>query len=73
MNDKEYYDWFVANAELFAQVGVMHPNSEWGKLIKICIYACEERIRVLEQRIDELEKASINPANKRKRSVKNEG
>lgn len=39
MTDKEFYDWFVPRAEQFAEMGIMHPRSEWGKIVKICLMA----------------------------------
>lgn len=56
MTDKEFYDWFVQRAEKFADVGVMHPSSEWGKLVRISLIAYEDRFAEIEVRMQELEK-----------------
>lgn len=68
MTDKEYYDWFVERAEKFAEIGIMHPNSDWGKLARIALLVSEERFKQLEEKISILE--SQLPKKRRK---KNEG
>lgn len=65
MTDKEFYDWFVERAQKFADVGVMHPSSDWGKLIRISLMAYEEKFKEMEDRIKVLEEAT-----KRKRKTK---
>jgi hypothetical protein len=62
MTDKEFYDWFVERAEMFAQLGIMHPKSEWGKTVKIALMVSESRMKELEARIDELEATIKQPA-----------
>jgi hypothetical protein len=64
MTDEQYNQWFVDNLQMFSSIGIMHPKSEWGKLVKICILASEERIRVLEQRISALESIPEKPKRK---------
>lgn len=67
MTDKEFYDWFVERAQTFADLGIMHPNSEWGKTVKIALLVSEQRIRELELRLDALEN---KPKRTRKPKVK---
>lgn len=51
MTDKEFYDWFVPRAEQFAEMGIMHPRSEWGKIVKICLMANEVLIAEIKKEI----------------------
>lgn len=55
MDDAEFYDWFVERVHTFADMGIMHPNSEQGKIVRICAVTMEERFNQLTRRIDELE------------------
>jgi hypothetical protein len=42
MTDEEFFEWFKDRVELFAPLGIMHPKSEWGKIVKICLVVCKE-------------------------------
>lgn len=55
MKDDEFFDWFKERVHTFASMGIMHPNSEQGKIVRICAVTMEERFNQLTRRIDELE------------------
>lgn len=61
MTDQEFFDWFVGNLELMMKLGIMHPNSEWGKIVKLSLIAniphfekMEARIKMLEDEVERL-------------------
>lgn len=78
MDDQQFHEWFSERAEAFAEIGVMHPKSEWGKIVRICLevsmqdqVALKKKIESLEKKILKLEKVIKNepdPAPKRKKS-----
>ena len=55
MKDDEFFDWFVERVHTFADLGIMHPNSEQGKIVKICAVTIEEKFKELNERIEQLE------------------
>ena len=55
MKDDEFFDWFVERVHTFADLGIMHPNSEQGKIVKICAVTIEEKFKELNERIAQLE------------------
>lgn len=42
MSEEEFFEWFKDRVDLFAPLGIMHPKSEWGKIVKICLVVCQE-------------------------------
>ena len=75
MRDDEFFDWFVERVHTFADLGIMHPNSEQGKIVKICAVTIEEKFKELNERIAQLEseieelKSERKPARKSSWSI----
>lgn len=55
MTRAEFDAWFLANIDLMAGLGVMHPNSALGRSLHLAIAAVAPRIAALEARVLALE------------------
>lgn len=66
MTDQEFQDWFKANLDAMASMGIMHFNSERAKDVRAMLGIVLPIISVLEQRVATLEAAKPKPRRKRK-------
>lgn len=59
MTRDEFETWFKENIELMVELGVLHPESPFGKTVRLAVSSLQPELDSINERIDRLE-ALIN-------------
>lgn len=60
MNKDEFKQWYMEHIDLMVEMGVLHPDSPFGKTVRLAVSSLHPEIERLNARIDELEYAINN-------------
>lgn len=55
MTDEEFHEWFLENIEIMASMGIYHPRSDRGKVVRSMVSFFNHRLNDMENRIKSLE------------------
>jgi hypothetical protein len=55
MTKEEFDRWFRDNLDSMVELGIMHPNSPWGRTARVSLTVTLPAVERLEARIEKLE------------------
>lgn len=57
MTKEKFKEWFVANIDMMASMGIYHPDSDKGKVVRVMASLFYDKIEEVERRLKLLEES----------------